>query len=79
MHRVFTEAGARCRLPSAAFYLPDLGRGGTRSPRGAVTGTDAARCLLDQHGIGALPGEVFGDDPSALRFRVADEPALRGE
>jgi hypothetical protein len=27
--------------------------------------------LLDRHGIGVLAGAEFGDDPDALRFRVA--------
>jgi aspartate aminotransferase len=26
---------------------------------------------MEAHGVGVLPGEAFGDEPSALRFRVA--------
>jgi aspartate aminotransferase len=73
MHAVLTDAGARCRPPSAAFYLyPDLEplrEGFAR--HGAGTAAEAATLLLDRHGIGLLPGEAFGDDPEALRFRVA--------
>ena len=39
--------------------------------RGVTTGAELAEHLLDAHGIGVLPGEVFGDEPAALRFRVA--------
>ncbi|MGH3354366.1 MAG: pyridoxal phosphate-dependent aminotransferase [Nocardioidaceae bacterium] len=73
MYDVFTDAGAVCRRPSAAFYLyPDLEalRAGF-ARHGATTGATAAAHLLDRHGIGVLPGESFGDDPRALRFRVA--------
>jgi aspartate aminotransferase len=73
VYDVFTEAGASCRRPSAAFYLyPDLEplrEGFAR--HGATTGAAAAALLLDRYGIGVLAGEVFGDDPRALRFRVA--------
>ncbi|MPY80018.1 MAG: hypothetical protein GEV04_16485 [Actinophytocola sp.] len=38
-----------------------------------VTGSPAtaAAHLLDRYGVGVLPGSAFGDDPTALRFRVA--------
>jgi aspartate aminotransferase len=73
MYDVFADAGATCRRPSAAFYLypdleplrPGLGR------HGAGTAASAATLLLDRYGIGVLPGDAFGDDPHALRFRVA--------
>lgn len=73
MYEVFVEAGAECRRPSAAFYLyPDLGPLAEGFARvGATTAGDAAGYLLDKHGIGLLPGDAFGDDPDALRFRVA--------
>lgn len=73
VHAVLVRAGARCRPPDAAFYLyPDL------EPlrpalvaRGIGTGAALADHLLDEHGIGVLAGEHFGDDPAAPRFRVA--------
>jgi aspartate aminotransferase len=74
-HDVFRGCGARCRRPSAAFYLyPDLEPlrdGFTRLGADARTASGLAAHLLDRHGIGLLPGDAFGDDPAALRFRVA--------
>lgn len=73
VYEIFVEAGARCRRPSGAFYLyPDLEAFRTGLPD-QVTGTGAAfaEYLLERHGIGVLTGEAFGDDPKALRFRVA--------
>jgi aspartate aminotransferase len=52
--------------PQGGFYLyPDLSHlrlGGS---------AEITRLLLDDHGIGVLPGHAFGDDPSAARVRVA--------
>jgi aspartate aminotransferase len=59
-------AGASCRPPSGAFYLyPDFA--------GAAfsTGAELADWLLEERGIAVLAGEAFGDDPAALRFRIA--------
>ncbi|MDV6014497.1 aminotransferase class I/II-fold pyridoxal phosphate-dependent enzyme [Haloechinothrix sp. LS1_15] len=73
VHRVFISAGTRCLEPAGGFYLyPDFaplrGRlGGT----GVAGGADLAELLLTRHGVGVLPGEAFGDDPRALRVRVA--------
>jgi len=70
---VFADAGATCRRPTAAFYLyPDLEalRPGFER-HGATTAASAAALMLERYGIGVLPGEAFGDDPDALRFRVA--------
>lgn len=62
----FVEIGSSVALPQGGFYLyPDLGHlciGGS---------SEVARVLLDNHGIGVLPGHAFGDDPSAARVRVA--------
>jgi aspartate aminotransferase len=73
VHAELVAAGARCREPGGAFYLyPDLGaRREVLAQRGVTTGAELAEHLLDAHGIGVLPGEAFGDDPAALRFRVA--------
>jgi aspartate aminotransferase len=73
VHRELTAAGASTRPPGAAFYLyPDFcARREVLARRGVTTGAELARHLLDEHGVGVLPGEVFGDDPAALRFRVA--------
>jgi aspartate aminotransferase len=62
----FVQFGCSVALPQGGFYIyPDLGHlrlGGS---------TEVTRVLLDQHGIGVLPGHAFGDDPSAARVRVA--------
>ncbi len=73
VHRAFVDAGARCRPPRAAFYVyPDLGtQREALGRRGITTGAELARHLMEAHGVGVLPGEAFGDDPAALRFRVA--------
>ena len=72
-HEIVTGAGALCRAPTAAFYLyPDLEP--FREPLAAagVHGGDAlAEWLLERHEIGVLSGVAFGDDPRALRFRMA--------
>jgi aspartate aminotransferase len=73
VHDKLVAAGARVRRPGAAFYLyPDFGsRRELLARRGITTGAELAEHLLEAHGVGVLPGEVFGDDPAALRFRVA--------
>ena len=63
---VVVAAGAECRPPSGAFYLyPEL----ADLPFGS--GAELADHLLERHGIAVLAGEAFGDDPAALRFRMA--------
>ncbi|TQJ02821.1 pyridoxal phosphate-dependent aminotransferase [Amycolatopsis cihanbeyliensis] len=69
VHREFLAAGASARAPQAGFYLyPDLEswRG-----KGFATGKQLTEHLLNRHGVGVLAGVEFGDDPGALRFRVA--------
>ncbi|MEU7829931.1 MULTISPECIES: pyridoxal phosphate-dependent aminotransferase [unclassified Nonomuraea] len=62
----FTEIGASVPTPQGGFYLyPDLSHlrlGGS---------AEITRLLLEEHGIGVLPGHAFGDDPTAARVRVA--------
>ena len=63
---VVVAAGAQCRPPSGAFYLyPEF----AGLPFGS--GAELADHLLERHGIAVLAGEAFGDDPAALRFRMA--------
>lgn len=72
-HRLFVEAGAQCRAPEGAFYLyPDFEP--LRSELqvlGIAAGEALSEYLLSQRGVAVLAGAAFGDDPSALRFRVA--------
>ena len=35
------------------------------------TGAQLAELLLEGHDVAVLQGEAFGDDPGALRFRMA--------
>ncbi|MGH3435169.1 MAG: pyridoxal phosphate-dependent aminotransferase [Sciscionella sp.] len=80
VHAAFTEAGANCRIPTAAFYCyPDFEplRPALRA-RGLTTGVALAEHLLEEHGVGVLAGEHFGDAPDAYRFRVASS-LLYGE
>jgi aspartate aminotransferase len=69
-HREVIAAGADCRPPSGGFYLyPDLEP--LRSALGVATGSELAALLLERHDVAVLQGEAFGDEPSALRFRMA--------
>ncbi|MBW8487092.1 pyridoxal phosphate-dependent aminotransferase [Actinomadura parmotrematis] len=70
----FERAGALLHRPQAAFYLyPDLEPMRDRLERshGVREGSDLTDLLLERYGVGVLPGAVFGDDPAALRMRVA--------
>jgi aspartate/methionine/tyrosine aminotransferase len=62
----FAEIEARTPVPQGGFYLyPDLSHlrlGGS---------AEITKILLEEHGIGVLPGHAFGDDPAAARVRVA--------
>ena len=69
-HRVLVEGGARCREPGGAFYLyPDFEP--LRERFCVSSGEELAEVLLERHGVAVLPGAAFGDDPEALRARIA--------
>lgn len=66
VHERFVRAGVRVAAPQGGFYLyPDF------TGLGFATSAALAASLLDEHGVGVLPGHAFGDDPGALRVRVA--------
>ena len=72
--RRFTAAGADVPPPVGAFYLyPDFGpvREELQGRHGVKTSDGLAALLLRRYGMGVLPGSAFGDDPGALRLRVA--------
>jgi aspartate aminotransferase len=73
VHAEFTAAGADCRAPEAGFYLyPDFAPvRPALTARGVDGGAGLTRLLLEEHGVGVLPGEAFGDAADALRVRVA--------
>jgi aspartate aminotransferase len=72
-HERVVAAGALCRPPSGAFYLyPDLEPlRPALARRGVETGAQLAELLLERYDVAVLRGEAFGDDPRALRFRMA--------
>lgn len=72
--RICIAAGLELAPPQAAFYLyPDFApwRRHLSSKFGVVTGADLASLLLNQYGAGTLPASAFGEEPSALRLRLA--------
>lgn len=73
VHRIAVEAGARCRPPTAGFYVyPDLEPLRPRLAARGITGSASlAEALLGESGIVVLAGHLLGDDPGALRFKVA--------
>lgn len=73
VHTEFVRAGAVCRPPEAGFYLyPDFEPArAVLARQGVTTGAEFASALLERHGVGVLAGEAFGDEPRALRARVA--------
>jgi aspartate aminotransferase len=72
-HERVVAAGALCRAPAGAFYLyPDLEPlRPTLAAQGVSTGAQLAALLLERHDVAVLEGAAFGDDPAALRFRMA--------
>ncbi|RKN37532.1 pyridoxal phosphate-dependent aminotransferase [Streptomyces hoynatensis] len=73
VHAELLAAGATCRRPEAGFYLyPDFEpHRAALAAKGIDGGAALATELLERHGVGVLPGEAFGDEPGALRCRMA--------
>ncbi|GHH65919.1 aminopeptidase [Streptosporangium violaceochromogenes] len=70
VHERLVRAGVRADAPQGGFYLyPDFT--GLEAAASATTSAELAARLLDEHGVGVLPGHAFGDDPGALRVRMA--------
>jgi aspartate aminotransferase len=72
-HERVLAAGALCRPPAGAFYLyPDLEPlRPALAACGVSTGDQLAEWLLERRDVAVLQGVAFGDDPAALRFRMA--------
>jgi len=72
-HGRLVTAGIRCRPPTGGFYLyPDFDPVRPQLAAHRVDGGDAlATHLLERFGIGVLSGVAFGDEPDALRCRIA--------
>ncbi len=67
-------AGVAVPAPRAAFYLyPDFGpwRAWLRARHQVTSGPELAALLLDRYGVGTLPASAFGEEPGALRLRLA--------
>jgi aspartate aminotransferase len=67
-------AGLEVRPPQAAFYVyPDFRpwRAHLASRFGVTTSEGLAGLLLERYGAGTLPGSAFGENPGALRLRLA--------
>ncbi len=73
LYATFQQLGVPCPRPAGAFYLyPDFAPWrAALAGRGATTGTDLARLLLEEWDIAALPGIEFCEQPEALRLRMA--------
>jgi aspartate aminotransferase len=72
--RVFAAAGVNVATPQAAFYLyPDFApwRAHLADKYEVTSAASLAALLLERYGAGTLPGSAFGDDPAALRLRIA--------
>jgi aspartate aminotransferase len=70
----FRAVGAKVNTPQAAFYIyPNLEswRDLFESKFSITTGTGLAKYLLDEYGLGILPGSDFGEPLESLKFRVA--------
>jgi len=73
LYETFKEMGIPCPRPAGAFYLyPDF------SPwrqallkHGVSTSEELALYLLNEWNIATLPGSAFGEQPEALRLRLA--------
>lgn len=73
VHGRLAASGVRCRRPAGGFYLyPDFEPLRPALREHGVDGADAlADHLLERFRIGVLSGVAFGDEPGALRCRIA--------
>jgi aspartate aminotransferase len=71
---ICAAAGLEVPSPQAAFYLyPDFEpwRDHLRARHQVTTSAELARLLLAHYGAATLPASAFGEDPAALRLRLA--------
>jgi aspartate aminotransferase len=73
VHRIFARHGIPARQPTGGFYVyPDFAPLRSDLARRGVGGSASLQDhLLHDAGIAVLGGHAFGDDPLALRVRVA--------
>lgn len=73
LYTTLTQLGIPCPRPAGAFYLyPDFAPWqAALAEKGVNTSEELARYLLDEWDIATLPAVVFGEEPPALRLRLA--------
>jgi aspartate aminotransferase len=73
LYRALNELGIACPRPAGAFYLyPDFSAWRAPLARlGVTTSQQLAEYLLNTWDIATLPGTAFGEEPQALRLRLA--------
>lgn len=73
LYETLASLGIDCPRPAGAFYLyPDFAPfRNSLQQRGITTGDQLARHLIDEWSIATLPGTAFGEQPNALRLRLA--------
>jgi aspartate aminotransferase len=73
LYETFQYLEVPCPRPAGGFYLyPDFGPWrAALSTLGIATSEQLARYLLDEWDIAALPASAFGEQPEALRLRLA--------
>lgn len=73
LYTTLTNLGVPCPRPAGAFYLyPDFAPWRPAlNEKGIHTSQELAHYLLDEWDIATLPGVVFGEQPAALRLRLA--------
>ncbi|HEY0756515.1 MAG TPA: aminotransferase class I/II-fold pyridoxal phosphate-dependent enzyme [Ktedonobacteraceae bacterium] len=73
LYQTLSELGMSCPAPAGGFYLyPDFAL--WRAPLatlGVTTSSQLASYLLDSWAIATLPAVAFGEEPEALRLRLA--------
>jgi len=73
LFEAMVRLGIDCPRPAGGFYVyPDFAPFRAKlAHRGVRTSLELARYLLETHQIATLPGVAFGDEPEALRLRLA--------
>jgi aspartate aminotransferase len=73
LYETFVALGVPCPRPAGAFYLyPDFAPWReVLKKRGIGTSEELVHYLLDEWDIATLPGTAFGEQPEALRLRMA--------
>jgi aspartate aminotransferase len=73
LYETFQYLEVPCPRPAGAFYLyPDFTPWrDALTTLGVSTSEELARYLLDEWDIATLPGSAFGEEPEALRLRLA--------